>query len=740
MTTTETLQTISQDPEFYKNTPKEKFNINNQLEDIFKPFFTMVPTEDIHPLLLFLEDCINEDVSTASELSKMFLKLRKKHKRIFKKNHVHFVLKNVLKPQIPADSLKYKNIKVLESLLVKKAQRSTSGVLVVTVFTAPYPHYNKNGKTVKQRFTCKWNCYYCPDEPGQPRSYLHDEPGVLRANRNNFDPVMQFFDRVMTLYFNGHPVDKIELIVLGGTWSSYPHEYQEEFIRDNFYAANVFYEVFDKVFKAKFSHLSSGNMGEEEIIFDFDVRSFMREKKSLDEEKRLNEVSQCKIIETRPDCISLDEIRRFRKYGCTRVQLGVQHTHFSVLKKINRECYTPSVITALRLLKNCCYKVDVHLMPNLPGANPTMDKEMFHQMLYDSRLQVDQWKIYPCELVPWTIIQKWYKEGSYIPYDEGNLLDVIKYVKRRMHPWIRLNRIVRDIPSQYVIGGVNNPSMRQGIAEAMAIENPRYVCRCIRCREVKGRKDLTHLAQLRVRTYLSSEGIEYFISFETPDDKFIFGFVRLRVPKELFTEKNLRFYNNLENVADGLSNKLNITETAKSDINLPSNANGFGVVNGYNCWEETPETKQKRRLRARTTSGGHISSLGSVQEVFPELKGCALVRELHVYGQLTPVNLLKEGNGEQQHVGFGKRLMRQAEVICKDYENITSLAVISGVGVRNFYRGIGYKLTGESEMMIKPVNLPLYQQYFESLSSRVLILVAGFCMIVFQTFILYSNI
>jgi histone acetyltransferase (RNA polymerase elongator complex component) len=151
------------------------------------------------------------------------------------------------------------------------------------------------GKRVTQRFSCQWNCHYCPDEPGQPRSYLHDEPSVLRANQNEFDPVLQFTDRAATLAMNGHPVDKIELLVLGGTWASYPQAYQEEFCRDLFYAANTFYD------RAK------------------------RARGTLLEEQQRNETAMCKVIgltlETRPDCITLDEVRRFRRYGCTRVQV-----------------------------------------------------------------------------------------------------------------------------------------------------------------------------------------------------------------------------------------------------------------------------------------------------------------------------------------------------------------------------------------------------------------------------------
>lgn len=278
---------------------------------------------------------------------------------------------------------------------------------MITVLTSPYPEYD--GKV--QQFSCKWNCHFCPNEPGQPRSYLHDEPAVLRANHNGFDPVLQFTDRAATLAVNGHPVDKIEVLVLGGTWSSYPHAYQEVFCRDLFYAANTFHE------REK------------------------RPRQGLEEEQRLNEAAACKIIgltlETRPDTITPDEVRRLRRYGCTRVQLGVQHSDDAILRKINRGCTNDDTVRALRLLKDVCYKargravvcaepthadrpivsadccasnanqlchvsapqIDIHLMPNLPGASPEIDREMFDRVLSDPDLQASSASI----LAPYSI-------------------------------------------------------------------------------------------------------------------------------------------------------------------------------------------------------------------------------------------------------------------------------------------------------------------------------------------------
>ena len=472
---------------------------------------------------------------------------------------------------------------------------------VVTVLTSPYP-VAADGTV--QRFSCKWNCHYCPNEPGQPRSYLHDEPAVRRANHCGFDAVLQFTDRAATLAANGHPVDKVEVLVLGGTWASYPHSYQEAFCRDLFYAANVFWCRGDA----------------------------RRGARSLEEEQAENEGAACKIIgltlETRPDTIDADELRRLRRYGCTRVQLGVQHTDDAILRRINRGCGRAHTEAALRLLKDAAYKVDVHLMPNLPGASPEADRTMFTAMLEEPALQADQWKIYPCEVTPWTTVKKWFEDGSFVPYSDAELVELLLWAKARVHPWIRLNRVVRDIPSQYIHGGIDAPNLRQSLLDELVRRGQR--CRCIRCREVGGgisSRAPVESARLVERRYAASGAEEVFLSFETPDEAVIFGFARLRLGGEP----------------------------------------GAGV--------------------------------------FACLAGAALVRELHVYGQLVPTSGAGDdggGDGAAQHTGFGRRLMARAEEIAAGagWERV---AVIAGVGARNYYRRLGYELHEEGGFMLKRV-------------------------------------
>lgn len=489
-------------------------------------------------------------------------------------------------------------------LLINKPVRSSSGVLVVTVFTSPYPTYEEDGEIKKQKFSCNWNCYYCPNEPDQPRSYLLKEPGVMRANQNNFDVIKQFNSRIKNLEEMGHPIDKLEILILGGTWESYPKPYREQFIRDIFFAANTIKQPKRKPLSLEDEiHIQSGQLSIINKLLD----------KYPEPKAKIIGIT----IETRPDTINAEMIKELRKLQITRLQIGVQHTDNDILKKINRQCTIEDAEQAFQLLKDNCFKIDIHLMPDLPGSNPEKDLDMFNRVLTDSKLQVDQWKIYPCETVPWTIIKKWHEKGEYIPYGDEKIVDVLCEVKNKVHPWIRLNRVVRDIPDEYIIAGNSNPGLRSMLPKEM--EKRGYKCRCIRCREI-GNNNLQIEPEIKVRTYDAQNGTEFFISLESPDENHLFGFVRLRITN-----------------------------------NKP---------------------------------------------IFPELTNCTLIRELHIYGNLLPVNN-KSLKQHSQHRGYGTILLKKAEEISKEF-GFKKIAVISGTGVRKFYHKKGYRLhNGEGGFMIK---------------------------------------
>ena len=398
----------------------------------------------------------------------------------------------------------------LKKKLIKKVQKSQSGIISVTVLTSGTPEYiNSSGEVIKGTFSCLHNCSYCPNEKPsedngwvqQPRSYLFTEPAVLRANQNGFDPIRQMNARISSLINMGHQVDKIELLVLGGTWSEYPKEYQEQFITKLYYAANIFYEI--------------------------EKRDLL----SLEKELLINETAKIHIIgltlEMRSDSININEIKRLRRFNCTRVQLGIQHTDNKVLKMNNRGESVEKVKKAIKLLKDNCYKIDGHIMLNLYGSSVEKDEIMLNQILNDHDLQLDQLKIYPCAIVPFTKIKELYEKGEYKPYEDKYLYELIKNFKIKITKQFRINRIIRDISGHYIIGGYSQQftSIRQVLENDMRANG--WKCHCIRCREIKGNVVNYEDIKLEVLEYTASDGKEFFISFET--DKYLIGFIRLRI-------------------------------------------------------------------------------------------------------------------------------------------------------------------------------------------------------------------
>jgi ELP3 family radical SAM enzyme/protein acetyltransferase len=554
---------------------------------------------DVKPSIEIKEELINEfnkymdTIHTANDLEKFKKRMQKMHKH---------TLSNVEMIKI-YNYLGLDNVR-LRKLITKKKCKSDSGVLVVTVLTTAHPDYiDEEGNHRIARFSCKHDCAYCPNEPAhegnnwvpQPRSYLFSEPAVLRANDNGFDAIRQMDARINALISMGHIPDKLEIIVLGGTWSEYPRQYQDRFITELYYAANTYFDISPK-----------------------------RPIEALENEIFYNETAKIHIIgltlETRPDTITLEEISNFRRYNCTRIQLGVQHTNNDVLEKINRGHTIESVYEAIKMLKNNCYKVDIHIMPNLPGASFDIDKQMLYEVLYDERIQVDQYKIYPTAIVPFTRIQKWFNEGKYVPYDDKLMYELIKEFKKYVQKYKRLNRIIRDIPSHYIEAGYSKyyVNMRQLLQDDM--KKNCWSCKCIRCREIKGNLVAPEQVSMNIEKYVASGGDEYHISFDSTCDKnYLIGFLRLRI--------------------------------------------------NYNY-----------------------------ENVLPILHGCALIRELHVYSNLNDVGNRLENS--MQHRGYGKMLVSKAEEIAKAF-SFTKVAIISGTGVRNYYRKLGYEL--QETYMIKNI-------------------------------------
>lgn len=533
----------------------KKFNATNKGDDSVNMDATLAKC-----FLVSLNSQINEYIIELKEpnerivlqkLKKVFMSMmrvpNRKYKTQFKKTVLlYYYRKFSLLNEIPEN-------KFLELLLMKSPSRDISGINQITLLTSPHPG--------GQDFSCKHDCFYCPNEPAhegnnftpQPRSYLYKEPAVQRANRNKFDAFDQTVDRLTSLMLCGHKCDKLEFILEGGTFTEYPYDYLEEFFRDFIYACNVYQD-----------YLKDKNT--------------LREKQSLMKEIAINKTSVSKIIgiciETRPDSILENTekgnpwLETLLCWGVTRLQLGMQHIDNYILKKINRGHTVEQAMEAIEICKNNCFKIDIHIMPDLPYSTPEKDKFMFDVLYGSSRYQPDQMKIYPCEIVPWTKIEKWYKEGTHIPYgdDKEKIQDVLQYAMKHCPPWIRLPRVVRDIPHEYISGGLKCGNMRQHIQEQEGFKG-----KDIRFREI-GRHPEYDLydSKLIVRKYYASCGIEYFISVESQDEKALFGFCRLRIPSTNYCDKVV-FKDTLKN--KGLIRELHVYGSLVGVLHDQSNPN-----------------------------------------------------------------------------------------------------------------------------------------------------------------------
>ncbi|MBI3331091.1 MAG: tRNA uridine(34) 5-carboxymethylaminomethyl modification radical SAM/GNAT enzyme Elp3, partial [Candidatus Omnitrophica bacterium] len=326
----------------------------------------------------------------------------------------------------------------VEEVLRLNAIRSQSGVATVTVITEPY--------------ACPGRCVYCPTEARAPKSYLTNEPAVMRALRSDYDPFRQVAGRLQALEETGHPTDKVELIIKGGTWSFYPARYQRWFVQRCLDAANE------------------------------------SESPALEDAQERNETATHRIIgltiETRPDYVEAQEIRRLRELGVTRVELGVQILDDRILELIVRDHGTAEIRQATRLLRHAGFKIAYHLMPNLPRAKPDDDLRSFRLLFEDPAYRPDTLKLYPCVVVKSAELYQWWKAGRYQPYDDETLVELLIAMKQLTPPWVRIERVIRDIPSTSIEAGCRVTNLREEAQRRMQARG--LACRCLRCRQVRG--------------------------------------------------------------------------------------------------------------------------------------------------------------------------------------------------------------------------------------------------------------
>jgi elongator complex protein 3 len=496
--------------------------------------------------------------------------------KIGKKNNFKKVIKN-------ATILEYATSderEIILPILKRRSTRTLSGVSVIAIMTKPLP--------------CPGTCIYCPGQNSQPgervaQSYTGREPAAMRSIHNNYDPYDQVQSRIRDLEAIGHSVDKIELICMGGTFLSTDLEYQQDFIK-----------------------------GALEGVIEKRV-------KSLKEAKKLAETSIRRVIgitvETRPDYCKEEHVDRMLNYGTTRVELGIQTVYDDVYDLVKRGHSSIDSIEAIRIAKDAGLKINAHIMPNLPGSDYSKDLQLFDELFSNPNYRPDMLKIYPTLVIHGTELYNWWKEGRYSPYPDEELIDLIAKVKTNLPPYVRIQRIMRDIPAKLIEAGCKNSNLRQIVQEKLKeIEN---TCKCIRCREygISKRKEIIDehsLDEIKLyrQDYQASHGTEVFLSYENKKEGYLVGYLRLRKPSEF----------------------------------------------------------------------AHRSELNDGRSL--------IVREIKVVGEMVPKDSKPNRITQIQHRGYGKLLMEKAEKISSEDFDGKKLAVISGLGARDWFYGMGYKIDG----------------------------------------------
>ncbi len=534
-----------------------------------------------------------------------FLKLKRKASKKFSlPNPTNIELLEVYRKMVK--NKKIKPNENIENLLITKNIRTLSGVAVIAVLTKPY--------------ACPGTCVYCPTEKDMPKSYLSNEPAVMRAILTDFHPYKQVAARIKSLEATGHKTDKIELIIMGGTFSYFPKQYQTWFVKECFRACN---EI-DRRNPPR-PLLQRGSTTPSFTKGAWRISSSDIVKHTLLQLQKTNEKSKHRIIgltlETRPDYIDTKEIISMRKLGATRVELGIQSIYDDILKLNKRGHSVATTIEATRLLKEAGFKINYHMMPNLPGSNYKRDLEMFKELFSNPNFQPDMLKIYPCVVVKDSSIYKWWKNGKYKPYSDKKLIELLAEIKKMMPYYVRITRLIRDIPSTSIIAGNKVSNLRQVLKKKSEEEG--WQCKCIRCREIRNKFAASKNLKLFRQDYNASDGKEIFLSFEDRERKNLYSLLRLRINSE---------------------------------------------VHSLEC--------KPYRLK-------------------PELQ--SIIREVHTYGQMMPIK--SKNKKSPQHIGLGKKLILEAEKITQEEFNLKKIAVISGVGVRDYYRKLGYRL--EDGYMVK---------------------------------------
>ena len=522
-----------------------------------------------------------------------------------------------------------------------KPRRTASGVATITVITRPH--------------TCSSNCIYCPCDLRMPKSYLANEPACQRAELTFFDPYVQVAARLQALYQMGHSTDKVELIVLGGTWSDYPESYQYWFIKELFRALNEWPNSPNHIKERLNWYTSFGLQNSEEALSSFvaeqqaavfdDTATYNQAfhklydtsqphqnawsqmqstYDELVEQQHVNETAAARVvglvIETRPDTITPDNLRMFRQLGCTKIQIGIQSTRQEILDANQRQMSVAQIKRAFSLIRLYGFKIHSHLMVNLLGATPEADKQDFKTFVTDPGFLPDEIKLYPCALVSGTQLVQKYREGAWQPYAKDELVDVLVQDVLATPPYVRISRMIRDISATDILVGNKHTNLRQMVEQELAAKDVASRVQEIRFREINQQQVSAAELTLQDFTYTTAVSDEHFLQWVTADNK-IAGFCRLSLPH----------------------------------------------------WDKL--------------TAGACDVTANELLVQP---GQAMIRELHVYGQA--LSLGSEGMSAQ-HQGLGQKLLAKASSIAAE-AGYTSLNVISSIGTRAYYRAQGFTDAG----------------------------------------------
>jgi len=522
-----------------------------------------------------------------------------------------------------------------------KPRRTASGVATITVITRPH--------------TCSSNCIYCPCDLRMPKSYLANEPACQRAELTFFDPYVQVAARLQALHQMGHSTDKVELIVLGGTWSDYPESYQYWFIKELFRALNEWPSSPNHIQERLNWYTSFGLQNSEEALSSFVAeqqaavfddtatynqafhklydaskphQSAWSQMQStydeLVEQQHVNETAAARVvglvIETRPDTITPENLRMFRQLGCTKIQIGIQSTRQEILDVNKRQMPVAQIKRAFSLIRLYGFKIHSHLMVNLLGATPEADKQDFKTFVTDPGFIPDEIKLYPCALVSGTQLVQKYREGAWQPYAKDELVDVLVQDVLATPPYVRISRMIRDISATDILVGNKHTNLRQMVEQELATEDVASRVQEIRFREINQQQVRAAELTLQDFTYTTAVSDEHFLQWVTADNK-IAGFCRLSLPH----------------------------------------------------WDKL--------------TAGTCDVTANELLVQP---GQAMIRELHVYGQA--LSLGSEGMSAQ-HQGLGQKLLAKASSIAAE-AGYTSLNVISSIGTRAYYRAQGFTDAG----------------------------------------------